>query len=261
GVELNEFGFCMTDRFAPHETTRPGVFVGGAFREPKDIPETVAEAAGVAGEAAKLVVGSQVAGPQVAGEVPPERDVSDEEPQVGVFVCTCRGQVSEVVDVGAVAEYAGRLGGVALAKVVEDACGADLAAVKEAIEEQGLNRVVITGCSFRLYQPEFSALMRQVGLNPQLLERADIREGCAWVHRDVPEQATAKAKAAVEMAVTKAAFHKAVSRSWLEPSRRALVIGGGLAGMTAALELAELGFEADLVERGEELGGNLRTAH
>ncbi len=261
GVELNEFGFCMTDRFAPYETTRPGVFVGGAFREPKDIPETVAEAAGVAGEAAKLVVGSQVAGPQVAGEVPPERDVSDEEPRVGVFVCTCRGQVSEVVDVGAVAEYAGRLGGVALAKVVEDACGADLAAVKEAIEEQGLNRVVIAGCSFRLYQPEFAALMRQVGLNPQLLERADIREGIAWVHRDVPEQATAKAKAVVEMAVTKAAFHKAVSRSWLEPSRRALVIGGGLAGMTAALELAELGFEADLVERGDELGGNLRTAH
>ena len=265
GVELNEFGFCLTDRFAPYETTRPGVFVGGAFREPKDIPETVAEAAGVVGEVARSM--RQEAGSSPAPLPPyspaplPERDVSDEEPRVGVFVCTCRGQVSEVVDVGAVAEYAGRLGGVALAKVVEDACGADLAAVKEAIEEQGLNRVVIAGCSFRLYQPEFSALMRQVGLNPQLLERADIREGCAWVHRDVPEQATAKAKAVVEMAVTKAAFHKAVSRSWLEPSRRALVIGGGLAGMTAALELAELGFEADLVERDEELGGNLRTAH
>ncbi|MGA9351475.1 MAG: FAD-dependent oxidoreductase [Anaerolineae bacterium] len=273
GVELNEFGFCVTDRFAPHKTTRPGVFVGGAFREPKDIPETVIEAAGVAGEAAKQVAGrrsqvaggkSQVAGEQGskgAGEVLPERDVSDEEPRVGAFVCTCRGEVSEVVDVGAVAEYAGQLDDVVLVKVVEDACGADLAAVQEAIEEQGLNRVVIAGCSQRLYQPEFAALLRQVGLNPNLLERADIREGVAWVHRDLPEQATAKAKAAVEMAVTRAAFQYPVSSTQYPVRRRGLVIGGGLAGLTAALELAELGFEVDLVERGEELGGNLRTAY
>jgi heterodisulfide reductase subunit A len=166
-----------------------------------------------------------------------------------------------VVDVEAVAEYVGRLDGVALAEVVEDACGADLAALKQAIEEQDLNRVVIAGCSHRLYQPEFAALMRRVGLNPHLLERADIREGVAWVHRDLPEQATAKAKAAVEMAVTKAVLHQAISPLWLAPSRRALVIGGGLAGMTAALELAELGFEVDLVERAGELGGNLRTAY
>jgi heterodisulfide reductase subunit A len=274
GVELNEFGFCLTDRFAPHETTRPGVVVGGAFREPKDIPETVVEAAGVVGEAAKQVAGhrsqvsslrSQVAGhrsqvtsrkSQVAGE----RDVRDEEPRVGVFVCTCRGQVSEVVDVGAVAEYAERLSGVALAQVVEDACGADLAAIKEIIEEQGLNRAVIAGCSHRLYQPEFAALMRQVGLNPNLLERADLREGIAWVHRDSPQQATAKAKTAVEVAVTKSTLQSPISNLQSPISRRGLVIGGGLAGLTAALELAEMGFGVDLVEKGAKLGGNLRTA-
>ena len=273
GVELNESGFCLTDRFAPHETTRPGVFVGGAFREPKDIPETVAEAAGVLSSVFRVsgfgVNGSskrETPNPALSlaeGSKPEraERDVSDEEPRVGVFVCTCRGQVSEVVDVGAVAEYAGQLGGVALAQVVEDACGADLAAIKQAVEEQGLNRVVIAGCSHRLYRPEFAALMRQAGLNPNLLERADIREGVAWVHRDLPEQATAKAQAAVEMAVAKATFDRAVSPSWLEPRRRALIIGGGLAGLTAALELAEMGFGVDLVEKGEELGGNLRTAH
>ncbi len=261
GVELNESGFCATDRFAPHETTRPGVFVGGAFREPKDIPETVAEAAGVVGEAAKLVAGRKIAKSQVGGEARPERDVSDEEPRVGVFVCTCRGQVSEVVDVEAVAEYAGRLTGVALAQVVGDACGADLAAIEKIIEEQGLNRVVIAGCSHRLYQPEFAALMRQAELNPHLLERADIREGVAWVHRDLPEQATAKAQAVVEMAVTKSIFQCPISTIQSPISRRALVIGGGLAGLTAALELAELGFGVDLVEKGEELGGNLRTAH
>jgi len=262
GVKLNEFGFCVTDRFAPHETTRSGVFVGGAFREPKDIPETVAEAASVAGEAAKAQ-GSRGAGEQGSrgAEVLPERDVSDEEPRVGVFVCSCRGQVAEVVDVGAVAEYAGQLSGVALVKVVEDACGADLAAVQKAIEEQGLNRVVVAGCSQRLYQPEFAALMRRVGLNPHLLERADLREGIAWVHRDVPEQATAKARAAVEMAVTRSTLQYPISNIQSPISRRALVIGGGLAGLTAALELAELDFGVDLVEKGEELGGNLRTAY
>ncbi len=261
GVELNESGFCATDRFSPYETTRPGVFVGGAFREPKDIPETVAEAAGVAGEAAKLVAGRKDAEAQVAEELPPERDVSDEEPTVGVFVCTCRGQVSEVVDVEAVAEYAGQLSGVALTRVVEDACGADLAAIEEAIGEQGLNRVVIAGCSHRLYQPEFAALMRQSGLSPQLLERADVREGIAWVHRDLPQQATAKAQAAVEMAVTKSTFQYPTSSIQSPISKRGLVIGGGLAGLTAALELADLGFGVDLVERDEELGGVLRTAH
>ena len=264
-VELNESGFCATDRFAPHETTRPGVFVGGAFREPKDIPETVAEAAGVVGEVARSM--RQEAGSSPAPLLPcspaplPERDVSDEEPRVGVFVCTCWGQVSDVVDVEAVAEYAGRLSDVALAQVVEDACGADLAAIKKAVEEQGLNRVVVAGCSHRLYQPEFAALMQEVGLNPHLLERADIREGIAWVHRDLPQQATAKAKASVEMAVTKSTLQYPISNIQSPISRRGLVIGGGLAGLTAALELAALGFGVDLVEKDEELGGVLRTAN
>jgi heterodisulfide reductase subunit A len=261
GVELNEFGFCATDRFAPHETTRPGVFVGGAFREPKDIPETVAEAAGVVGEAMRQIAGRKVTEAQVTSKLQPERDVSDEEPRVGVFVCNCHGQVSEVVDVEAVAEYAGRLSDVALVKVVEDACGADLTALKETIEEQSLNRVVIAGCSHRLYQPEFAALMRQVGLSPHLLERADIREGIAWVHRDLPEQATAKARAAVEMAVTRAILQYPISTIQSPISKRGLVIGGGLAGLTVALELAELGFGVDLVEKSGELGGNLRTAY
>ena len=265
GVELNESGFCATDRFAPHETTRPGVFVGGAFREPKDIPETVAEAAGVVSSVFRVsgfgVDGNSELETRNSKPERAERDVSDEEPQVGVFVCTCRGQVSDVVDVEAVAEYAGRLSGVALAQVVKDACGADLAVIQKAVEEQGLNRVVIAGCSHRLYQPEFAALMQEVGLNPHLLERADIREGIAWVHRDLPGQATAKAKAAVEMAVTRATFQYPISNVQSPISKRGLVIGGGLAGVTAALELANLGFGVDLVEKSGELGGNLRTAH
>jgi len=263
GVELNESGFCATDRFAPHEATRPGVFVGGAFREPKDIPETVAEAAGVLSSVFRVSgfgVDSKHETPN-SKLTQVERDVSDEESRVGVFVCTCRGQVSEVVDVGAVAEHAGRLSGVALAQVVEDACGADLVAIEKAVEERGLNRVVIAGCSHRLYQPEFAALMQEAGLNPHLLERADIREGVAWVHRDLPGQATAKAKAAVEMAVTKSTFQYPIPNIQSPISRRGLVIGGGLAGLTAALELAELGFGVDLVEKGDALGGNLRTAH
>lgn len=263
GVELNEFGFCATDRFAPHETTRPGVFVGGAFREPKDIPETVVESAGVLSSVFRVSgfgLNSKLETPNSKLNQA-ERDVSDEEPRTGVFICTCRGQVSEVVDVEAVAEYAGQLSDVASAQVVEDACGTDLAVIQKAIEEQGVNRVVIAGCSQRLYQPEFAALMRQTGLSPHLLERADIREGVAWVHRDLPQQATAKAQAAVEMAVTKSTLQYPISSIQSPISKRGLVIGGGLAGLTAALELAELGFGVDLVEREAELGGVLRTAH
>ena len=263
GIELDSFGFAVTDPFFPGRTTRPGVFVAGAFREPKDIPETVVEAAGIAGEVARVLGsrGAKEQGSKGAEEMPPERDVSDEEPRVGVFVCTCRGEIPRVVDVGAVVEHAGKLDGVALAQVVEDACGADLAAIREVIEQQELNRVVIAGCSQRLYQSKFAALMRQAGLNPQLLERADLREGVAWVHRDVPEQATAKAQAAVEMAVTKSTFHYPISSVQSPISKRGLVIGGGLAGLTAALELAEMGFGVDLVEKSEVLGGNLRTAY
>jgi len=269
GIEQNEYGFAVTGDFTPTLASRPGVFVGGAFREPKDVPETVVEAAAAAGEVARLLANAQ----------PPTsilhssssilhplssilRDVSDEEPRVGVFVCHCNGGLDGLIDTAQVAAHAQKLWGVALAQVVEDACAPEgLAVIEKAIADDQLNRVVIAGCSSRLYIAEFEGLMARAGLDPRLMERANLREQCAYVHDD-PDAATAKAQGLVAMAVAKLAEMRgleALAAKTSQPvQQRVLVIGGGLAGMTAALNLAGQGIAVDLVERESELGGQLR---
>ncbi|MFB0535755.1 MAG: FAD-dependent oxidoreductase, partial [Anaerolineae bacterium] len=270
GIKQNEYGFAVTGDFTPVLASRPGVFVGGAFREPKDVPETVVEAAAAAGEVARLLAKSQAA-QRRAAEAPvprreqdeqPRRDVSDEEPRVGVFVCHCNGGLDGLIDTAQVAAHAQGLWGVALAQVVEDACTpAGLVAMERAITDGQLNRVVIAGCSSRLYTAEFEGLMAGIGLDSRLMERANLREQCAYVHDD-PDAATAKAQGLVAMAVAKLAEMRgleALAAKAAQPvQQRVLVIGGGLAGMTAALNLAGQGIVVDLVERESELGGQLR---
>jgi heterodisulfide reductase subunit A len=265
GIEQNEYGFAVTSDFTPTLASRPGVFVGGSFREPKDVPETVVEAAATAGEVARLLANVH---PPSSILHPPSsilRDVSDEEPQVGVFVCHCNGGRDGLMDTAQVATHAQRLWGVALAQVVEDACTPEgLAAIEKAIADGQFNRVVIAGCSSRLYTAEFEGLMARVGLDTRLMERANLREQCAYVHDD-PDAATAKAQGLVAMAVAKLAEMRgleALGTKAAQPvQQRVLVIGGGLAGMTAALNLAGQGIAVDLVERESELGGQLRHIH
>ncbi len=267
-VALNRFGFCVTDVFSPNRTSREGVFVSGAFREPKDIPETVVEACSAAASALDFLAGRQAVmlpladGDTVTVAVEPterEKEIADEEPRIGVFVCACGKDVGQVVDVDEVAEFAARLPGVTLARPLPDACEAGgLRAIRQAIEEHNLNRVVVAACSPRLYQPEFTGVMKEAGLNPYLLERANIREQCAWVHEDDPRSATDKARGLVEMSVVRAGFDRPVHPVAAVPRRGALVIGGGVAGMTAALSLARQGHRVDVVEREAELGGHLR---
>ena len=259
GVELNEFGFCKTSEFNPLETSRPGVFVCGAFSGPKDIPDSVAEASGAAAKAASLI--SSERGKLVAKkEYPPEIEVRpDEEPRIGVFICHCGVNIGGIINVKEVVEYAKTLPGVVYAEDNLYTCSQDTQErIKEAIREHKLNRVVVASCTPRTHEPLFRETLREAGLNPYLFEMANIRDQCSWVHMHEPEKATEKAKDLVRSAVAKARLLRPLERPKIPVTPAALVIGGGVSGMTAALELARQGFDVFLVEREEELGGHLR---
>jgi len=258
GVTLNEYGFAELPPYQPGRTTRPGIFVAGPFSEPKDIPETVIEASCAAAQVSALLADAR--GTLTEKRVwPEERDVSEEAPRVGVFICHCGINIGAVVDVPEVVEYAGSLPAVAYAERNLYTCSQDTQErIRERIQEHGLNRVVVASCTPRTHEPLFQETIRGAGLNPHLFEMANIREQTSWVHRGDHASATEKAKELVSMAVAKARRLHPVERSTFEVNHGALVIGGGLAGMTAALSIAEQGFGVTLVERENELGGNLR---
>ncbi|OQY24741.1 MAG: hypothetical protein B6I35_00810 [Anaerolineaceae bacterium 4572_32.2] len=256
GIELNQYGFGVTDTFTPTESTRPGILVSGAFREPKDIPETVVEASAAAASAARLL-GSSLDEEKV--ERIDEKEVDELAwPRVGVFLCDCRGEIGGVIDLEALTAHTRGLRDVALVQSLDNACLAGGAEqIIQAVEEHELNRVVIAGCAARLYQTEFEKMMRRAGLNPGLLERINLRGEVAWVHSN--GNGAGKAKELVEMGVASVRLSQPQQQATKEMSQRALVIGGGLAGLTAASSLAEMGHEVDLVEQSAELGGQLRN--
>jgi heterodisulfide reductase subunit A len=267
GIELNEYGFCETDKFTPLQTSAPGVYVCGTFLSPKEIAETFLDAVGAAGDVMRLMSaqlgrnGSSRAYPFLSrgDEFPPERDVSGEPPRVGVFVCQCEPSIDGTVDTPALAQFAASLPGVVHAERLAYPCvEPDLSRIREAIERQRLNRVVIAGCSQRTHESLFQRAARQVGLNPYLVTMTNIREQCAWVHLDQPALATRKAKELVRMGVNRVSQGRAVHKLSVAPTGRALIIGGGVAGMQAALSIADAGYDVTLVERSAQLGGNLR---
>jgi heterodisulfide reductase subunit A len=260
GIELNRYGFTYKNPFSPLELS-PGIYAAGAFVSPKDIPDTVAQASGAAALASSLI--SEERGKLVkAIEFPPERDVSGEPPRIGVFICNCGINIGAVVNVEEVVEYAKTLPDVAHAEGNLYTCSQDTQAkIREKIEELKLNRVIVASCTPRTHQPLFQNTCREAGLNPYLFEMANIREHCSWVHPLEKEKATEKAKALVRMAVAKARLLEPLFAGEVEIIQKALVIGGGLSGMTAALLLAEEGFETFLVEKENRLGGNLRKLH
>jgi heterodisulfide reductase subunit A len=272
GVRLNEYGFAVTPEGGgnhPSRSSRRGIFVAGAFREPKDIPETVAEAAGAAAEVAAFLRGGRKEGGQEGAEEQrirsahdAVRDVSDEEAKVGVFVCECNGELAPV-SIPAVIAWAGRLPGVAVAQAVGEGCTAEgRAAMAAVIEAEKLNRVVVAGCTQRLYGDEFEGMMRGAGLDPRLLARVSVREQVVYPHRDKGDDLSGKACSLVGMAVASLRAMGGVEALGVggrqELVRRAVVVGGGAAGMSAALALAGLGIPVELVERERELGGQWR---
>jgi heterodisulfide reductase subunit A-like polyferredoxin len=258
GVELDPYGFARTDNLTPLATSRPGVYVCGVFQGPKDIPETVAQASGAAAAASEIL--SEVRGTMVTRkEYPEERKVREEEPRIGVFVCRCGNNIGGVVNVPGVKEYAATLGNVVYADENLYTCSQDTQEkIKKAIEEHKLNRVIVASCSPRTHEPLFQETIREAGLNRYLFEMANIRDQCSWVHMNQKEEATSKARDLVRMAVANARLIRPLEELTKGVIKRGLVIGGGLSGMTAALGLAEQGFEAILVEKEGELGGNLR---
>ena len=261
GIETDSYGFCQTDSLNPVKTSRPGVFVCGSFEAPKDIPETVSQASGSAAFASELI--SEARGTLISEEeFSPERDISGEEPRIGVFVCHCGINIGGVVDVPAVKEYAKSLPHVAYVDENLYTCSQDTQTkIKEVIKENNLNRVVVASCTPRTHEPLFQKTIREAGLNKYLFEMANIRDQCSWVHMDKKEEATKKAKDLVRMAIAAASYVEPLQEQELSVTKRALVVGGGASGMAAALGLADQGFEVALVEKEKELGGNLRHIH
>ncbi len=256
GIELNQYQFAFTDTFTPLNTSVEGVVVAGAFQGPKDIPESVTQASGAAGIAAGML--EKQRGQGIVHKTYPKEKVLDDEVRIGVFVCHCGINIGSVVDVPTVEQSVEGMEGVVYHTDSMYSCSQDaVETLKEKIIEHNLNRVVIAACSPRTHEPLFQETLRDAGLNPCLVEMVNIRDQCSWVHAGEPDAATDKSKDLVRMAIAKAQRLKPLPEQTVPVTPRALIIGGGVAGMTAALTLADQGFEAVLVEREKQLGGNL----
>lgn len=257
GIELDRFGFCKTGELSRGITSQPGIFASGVFNGPKDIPETVVEASAAAGYASRMLAAARGTLTSVQ-EYPPEKEIGKGAPRTGVFVCNCGINIGSVVNVPEVVAYAQDLKNVVYAREFLFTCSQDsVEKIKELIVEQDLTRVVVASCTPRTHAPLFMSALREAGLNPYLYEHVNIREHSSWVHRENKPAATRKAKDLIRMAVAKVALLKPVTPARTKVVHASLVVGGGAAGMTAALSLAEQGFDVYLVEKQEQLGGHL----
>lgn len=261
GIELNRWGFCETGEFAPVETSREGIYVCGSASAPKDIADTLVEAGAAACQASILLSShrNELVGPKV---YPEELDISEEEARVAIFLCRCGEEIASAVNMEDMVQFARGLPEVVYAKETPYLCLKDnLEGVKRSVKDEKANRVVLAACSALPYERLFVDAIREAGLNPSLLELVDLREQLSWIHKDRQREATEKGKSLLAIALEKVRAQEPLPLLWHGVEHQALVIGGGLAGLTAALSLAEQGFEAHLVERTAELGGNLRDIY
>jgi len=257
GVELDAYGFVKTKTESPTESTRPGILTAGVAEGPKDIPESVSQASAAASKAGALLNAARKSLETIV-EIPPENPM-DSEPRIGVIVCRCGTNIGGVVDVPAVVEYAATLPNVVLSKEEMYSCADDTQSrIYDMIKEHRLNRFVVAACTPRTHEPLFQQTCQEAGLNPWLFEFANIREHCSWIHHDEPENATHKAKDLVRQAIGKVKHYTPLYSQSLPLVHNAVVLGGGAAGLTAANELADNGYEVDLIEKTDALGGNLR---
>ncbi|MEW6425824.1 MAG: CoB--CoM heterodisulfide reductase iron-sulfur subunit A family protein [Bacillota bacterium] len=261
GIELDAHGFCKTNPVNPMETSRPGIFVSGAFQGPMDIPESVVTASGAGSQCGELLAyrRGKLARKRI---YPPERDVSGEEPRVGVYVCHCGANIGRVVDVPSTVEYALTLPHVVHAEENLFICSTEAAQrIADTIREKGLNRVVVAACTPRTHEPLFRDTLREGGINQYFFDMANIREHCSWVHSKEKEEATRKAKDLIRMSVARSLYLEPLQEFELPVNKTALVVGGGPAGMTSALSIANQGHEVHLVEKEKDLGGMARRIH
>jgi heterodisulfide reductase subunit A len=261
GIELDSHGFCKNNPFNPIETTRPGIFVSGAFQGTLDIPESVFTASGAGSQCGQLL--DYRRGKLDKERVyPPEKDVSKEEPRIGVFVCHCGANIGRVVNVPEAVEYCKTLPNVVYSQEQLFSCATNCAKeITDKIKEKGLNRVIVAACSPRTLEPLFRDTVREAGLNQYYYEMANIREHCSWVHSKEKEEALEKAKDIIRMSVARSCHLAPLQELYLPVNKAALVVGGGVAGMTCALSIANQGHEVYLVEKESDLGGMARKIH
>ncbi|MDI6853293.1 MAG: NAD(P)-binding protein [Deltaproteobacteria bacterium] len=259
GIDISEHKFAETHPFTPVSTSRPGIYVCGAMQGPKDIPESVMQSSAAAGACASSLGDVRWTRTRTK-ELPPEKKVSPEDlPRIGVFVCNCGINIGGIVDVPAIRDYAKELPGVVYVEDNLFTCSQDTQVnMLKAIEEHDINRVVVAACTPLTHEALFRETMMDAGLNKYLFEMANIRNQDSWVHMQEREEATEKAKDLVRMAVARASLLKPLVEIPLEINQRALVLGGGVAGMNAALNLADQGFETIIVEKEPQLGGLAR---
>ncbi len=261
GIDLNEHGFCSARSTNLMETSRPGVFVSGAFQGPMDIPESVFSASGAGSQCGEFLDSRR--GKLTRERLyPEEKDVSREEPRIGVFVCHCGANIGRVVDVPSVVDYALGLPHVVYAQEQLFSCATNSAQeITDMVQEKGLNRVVVAACSPRTLEPLFRDTLREAGINQYYYEMANIREQDSWVHSKEPEDATQKAKDITRMSVARACYLEPLQEIDLPVNKTALVVGGGIAGMTCALSIARQGHDVYLLEKESRLGGTARRIH
>ncbi len=255
GIKLTSGNFCQTDSFAPVQTSRKGIFVCGAFQGPKDIPQSVIDASAAAEAAGELLTTARNTLTKTP-EIVPEINIAGERPRIGVFVCRCGTNIAGTVDVPSVAEYAAKLPYVEYTADNLYACSQDTQAnIVQLIKEKNLNRIVVAACTPKTHEPLFQETLINAGLNKYLFEMANIRNHNSWVHKHNPDLATQKAKDLVRMAVSKVALTAPLEEAELQVNQTALVIGGGISGLTTALSFANQGYQTHLIEQKEQLGG------
>ena len=257
GIDLNQWGFAQNRPDNGVASNKKGIILCGAVTGPKDIPETVMESSAAAAAVGELL--GSVRGTEVKiKEYPTEKTIQGERPRIGVFICHCGANIASTVDVVEVAKYVEHLPDVVYAEHTIYTCSQDTQErIKQLIHEMDLNRIIVASCTPRTHEPLFQETMREAGLNKYMFEMADIREQCSWVHRGEPDRATQKAKDLVRGSIGKSHLLEPLQFKKVGVTKEALIIGGGIAGMNAALSLARQGFRAHLVEREARLGGQL----
>ena len=258
GVETNRWGFCQTRSLSLVETSREGIYICGSAGGPKDIADTMVEAGAAAGEAAKWL-GSPAVRP--TDKEPVEKPAEEPAPKTAVFLCGCGGEIASTLDLESVAEHLGKLPGVVHVETVPYLCRSEaFEAVRKRVKEHKGNRLVLGACT-HISGQMLDELTTRVGLDPALVRVVNLREEVVWVHRDQLEKALAKAKSMLAMAIEDIRQQDCLPTSPMTVTPNALVIGGGMAGMTAALSIARHEIEVCLVEKSSELGGNLKDVY
>ena len=254
-IALTPGNFSKTGSFTPVATSRPGIFVCGAFQGPRDIPQSVVDSSAAAAAAGALLAPARNTKTLSPEEIP-QTNVIGEPPRIGVFVCNCGSNIAGVVDVKAVRDYAADLPFVVYCTDNLYTCSQDTQDnMVEMIREHNLNRIVVAACTPKTHEPLFQETLISAGLNKYLFEMTNIRNQNSWVHKNNPELATEKAKDLIRMSVTRVALMEPLEEAELTVHQTAMVVGGGICGMTAARNLADQGYEVHLVEKAPVLGG------